>query len=75
MTYTTVADLSVDEFKSVIREVVRQTLAEMLADPDSGLDLREDVKKILRDSVSSYQAGEIETSSAEQVAEKLGLEW
>ena len=75
MTYTTIADLSVDEFKSVIREVVRQTLAEMLADPDSGLDLREDVKKILRDSVSSYQAGEIETSSAEQVAEKLGLEW
>ena len=75
MTYTTVADLSVDEFKSVIREVVRQTLAEMLADPDSGLDLREDIKKILRDSVSSYQAGEIETSSAEQVAEKLGLEW
>jgi hypothetical protein len=75
MTYTTVADLSIDEFKSMIREVVRQTLTEMLANPDAGLALREDVAKALRESASAYRAGEIETSSAEQVAAKLGLEW
>jgi len=41
MAHSTVADLSIDEFKSLIREVVAQTLVEMLGDPDEGLQLRD----------------------------------
>jgi hypothetical protein len=75
MSYTTVADLSVDEFKSLIREVVEQTINDMIADPDEGLDLRDDVKHLLQTSISSYQSGKLGTLSAEQVAENLDLEW
>lgn len=75
MSYTTISELSVDEFKSLIREGVEQTITDMIADPDEGLDLRDDVKDRLQASFNSYQSGELETFSAEQVAENLGLEW
>lgn len=44
MIRSSVADLTVDEFKSLLREVVAQTILEALADPDEGLQLREDIK-------------------------------
>jgi hypothetical protein len=47
----------------------------MIADPDEGLDLRDDVKHLLQTSISSYQSGKLGTLSAEQVAENLDLEW
>ena len=75
MAYTTVSELSVDEFKSLIREVVEQTIAEMVADPDEGLDLRDDVKNFLQASINSFSSGESATSSVQQVAANLGLEW
>ena len=75
MSYTTVSELSVDEFKNLIREVVEQTITDMIADPDEGLDLRDNVKDILQASISSFQSGELETLPAEQVAANLGLEW
>ena len=37
---TRVADLTVDEFKDLIRETVKQTIVEMVSDPDEGLQLR-----------------------------------
>ena len=75
MAYTTVSELSVDEFKSLIREVVEQTIADMVADPDEGLDLRDDVKNFLQASINSFSSGESTTSSVQQVAANLGLEW
>lgn len=75
MSYTTVSELSVDEFKNLIREVVEQTIADMITDPDEGLDLRDNVKDILRASINSFQFEELETLPAEQVAANLGLEW
>ena len=42
MTQTTVADLTIDEFKDLVREAVAQTLGEMLGDPDEGLELRDE---------------------------------
>ena len=38
MAYATVADLTVDQFKTLMREVVIQTLSEVLGDPDEGLE-------------------------------------
>jgi hypothetical protein len=62
-----VADLTVDQFKDLIHEVVTQTIVEMFGDPDAGLDLREDIKANLQRSLAAVQAGG-ETIPAEVVA-------
>jgi len=36
-----IADLTISEFKNIIRDVVAQTMTEMLADPDEGLALQD----------------------------------
>ncbi len=74
MTQPTVADLTVDEFKDLIREIVTQTIVELFDDPDEGLELREDIKTNLQRSLAAVQAGG-ETIPAQAVAAKLGLDW
>jgi len=74
MAHSRVADLTIDEFKSLIREVVTQTLAEMLGDPDEGLELRDDFRIALQRSLASVEAGG-RTIPAQEVAAKLGLSW
>jgi len=74
MAYSNVADLTVDELKNLIREVVTQTILELLGDPDEGLELRDEIKERLRHSLTVTQAGG-ETRSAQAVAANLGLEW
>ncbi len=70
----TVADLTVEEFRELVREVVLQTLAELLRDPDQGLALREEFVAELQRSLEEVKAGE-ETIPAEEIATKLGLSW
>lgn len=74
MAHRTVADLTVDQFKDLMREVVVQTLFEMLGDPDEGLELRDDIKVKIQQSLAAVQAGG-EIIPAEKVAAKLGLTW
>jgi len=74
MAFTTVADLTVEQFKDLIREVVVQTLTEVLGDPDEGLELREDIKVKIQQSLAAVKAGE-KIIPAEEVATKLGLTW
>jgi hypothetical protein len=74
MAYGTVADLTVDQFKALMREVVVQTLTEVLGDPDEGLELRDDIKIKIQQSLAAVKAGG-EIVPAEQVAAKLGLNW
>jgi len=70
----TVADLTVDEFKTLIREVVVQTLSEMFGDPDEGLELNDDFQLELQQSLAAGKTGG-KTIPAPEVAEKLGLTW
>ena len=72
MTHSTVADLTIDEFKNLIREIVTQTLAEMLGDPDEGLELRDDFKIALKHSLASVEAGG-RTIPVQEVAAKFGM--
>lgn len=71
---TRVADMSMDDLKTLIQETVTQTLTEFLRDPDEGLELREDFAMALRRSLETAQSGG-ETLSADSVAAKLGLSW
>ena len=74
MAYGTVADLTVDQFKDLVREVVLETLTKVLGDPDEGLELRDDIKVKIQQSLAAVKAGG-EIIPAEQVAAKLGLNW
>ena len=72
MDNTKVADLTVEEFRSVIRETVAQTLAELLSDPDEGLALREELNSELLAALKEPKA---QYKTAQTVADKLGLDW
>ena len=72
MNNTKVADLTVDEFKSVIRETVAQTLAELLSDPDEGLALREELSSELLAALKEPKA---QYKTAKTIAENLDLDW
>ena len=69
-----IADLTVREFKELVREVVIQTIREILGDPDEGLELRDDFAEELKRSLATVEAGG-KTISVEEVAAKLGLTW
>lgn len=69
-----VADLTVNEFREIVRAIVLQTILELLGDPDAGLEVREEFAETLRQSIAAVQAGG-KTIPAEEVAAKLGLEW
>ena len=67
-----VADLSTDELKTLIRETVAESLADLLSDPDAGLELNDDLRLQLlaqQETVASGERGE----SLSDVLENLGL--
>ena len=67
-----VGQLSMDELKEIIGSVVEEKLKEALGDPDSGLDIRADVREQLlrqQDEVRNGERGE----DLVGVAERLGL--
>lgn len=69
-----VTDLTVQEFKELIREVVIQTLSEMFGDPDEGVEVRDDFADELRRSLTTVEAGG-KTIPVQEVATRLGLTW
>ena len=74
ITPSKVADLTIDEFRDLVRAIVIQTLSEILDDPDEGLELRDDFAEELQGSLAAVDTGG-KTVSAQKVAEKLGLIW
>ncbi|NEO88776.1 MAG: hypothetical protein F6K56_00180 [Moorea sp. SIO3G5] len=69
-----VKDLTIEEFKVVIQETVTETIEALLSDPDKNKQLRPEVVQELIDSMHRTQLGE-PSIPAEEVAEKLGLNW
>ena len=74
MSYSTVADLTVDEFRDLVREIVIQTFTDMFGDPDEELELRDDFKIELQRSLAAVQAGG-KTIPVQEVVSRLGLTW
>lgn len=67
-----VADLTVPEFEKLIREVVAESIEDMLGDPDEGLELRGDFAEDLRRSRAEVEAGG-KTKSLSDIAAGLDL--
>ncbi len=74
MAQAMVSDLTINEFRGLVRDVVAQTLLEMLGDPDEGLELRDDFRADLQRSLAVVRAGG-ETVPVQEVAARLGLSW
>ncbi len=53
-----VKDLTMEELKDYINEVVEEKLVELLGDPDWGLELKDEVKERLRQSLEAVRRGE-----------------
>jgi len=70
----TIKDLTIDEFKAVVGEVIEQKLRELLTDPDVGLSLRPEIEARLRQQLENPQL-EGESIPAAEVARRRGLEW
>jgi hypothetical protein len=66
------SDLPVDEFRSLMRDIVRETIHEMLSDPDEGLTLRDGLEDALRRSIKAVNEG-AETYEANDVAKNSVL--
>ena len=62
------ADLTTDELRGLIAEVVEEKLKELFLDPDSGLELREEVEERLVASLASK-----ERIPLDEVKRRLGL--
>jgi len=73
MVQTTISELSVEELKKLIREVVIQTFSEILGDPDEGLELRDEFKLELQRALAAAETSK--TSPAHDAAARLGLTW
>ena len=69
---TKVADLTINEFRELVQEVVLQTLSEMMSGPDEGLELRDNFAEELKQSLADVEAGG-KTAPMQQIAEKLGI--
>jgi hypothetical protein len=69
-----VKDLSVEDFKFLIQETVTETVQSLLSDPDIDQQLKPEVAQSLTDSLQQTQNGK-RAISAEQVAQRLGLNW
>ena len=66
-----IADMTVNEFRELVRDTVIQSVTELLGDPDEGLTLREDFAERLELSLADVEAGGA-TTSLEDVAGRLG---
>jgi hypothetical protein len=67
-----VADLTVAELRTLIREVVTETITSLFVDPDEGLELREEFEAELRLALQR-PADDEGTESLEDVLRELGL--
>jgi hypothetical protein len=68
----TVKDLSVEELRLLIGQVIEEKLHELLGNPDEGLEIRPEIRDRLLNALNHAPQ---EAISASNVARRLGLEW
>jgi len=70
----TLRDMSVEQFRKLLRTELKESLRELLTDPDAGLALRPAFVRRLRRSLEHLDNGD-ETVAADEMARRLGFEW
>ena len=70
--HRTVAEMTPEELKEMLGELIEAKLTEVLGDPDEGLELRESVRERLERQQSAVASGE-RGESFDDVARRLGL--
>jgi hypothetical protein len=70
----TVKDLSIEELRALIADVVEETLRELVGDPDAGLELRPEVRERLLKTLSQPRKSR-PTVPASEVARQMGADW
>ena len=68
-----ISNLSLNELKELVDVLIEEKLSQFLGDPDSGLELKEEVKERLRKSLKAQREGE-EGIPLEEVEKQLGFE-
>jgi hypothetical protein len=68
-----VNNLTIDQLKALIRETVRETIEELLIDPDTNQTIKENFKQELLTIKKRRETGARGISTAE-VMQRLGLE-
>ena len=69
-----VADLTLTEFKALIRESVAESITDLLGDPDEGPVLREGLADELRQSLAEVRAGSESLGSVEGRLEVIDIQ-
>jgi len=69
-----VKELTVEQLKNLVQEAIEEKLEDIIGDPDLGLELREEIKERLRNSLAARQRGE-KGIPIEEVARRAGLDW
>ena len=67
-----IKDLTVDEFKALVRDTVEDALQDLLLDPDQGRPLKDSVRQQLL-SMQARRSQEKRAVSSAQVMDELGL--
>lgn len=67
-----VGDLSLDDLKALVDEVVEEKLKEVLGDPDWGLELRPEIAERLQKSLAAMEHGQ-KGIPLEEMARRLGI--
>ncbi|OCQ99659.1 hypothetical protein BCD67_14680 [Oscillatoriales cyanobacterium USR001] len=67
-----VKDMTVEQLRDLIQHTVEQCLEEYFGDPDAGLEVKNEVKQKLLESMQRKQVGESKIESGE-VYQKLGI--
>ena len=70
----TVKDMTVQDLKDLIAEVVEEKLRELLGDPDEGLSLRPEVQEYLQRTLTESPDSR-QTVSAAELARRMGRDW
>jgi hypothetical protein len=70
---STVADMTKDELREMIGELIEEKLVELFGDPDENLVVRDTIKLRLQQQMKSVAAGD-RGVPLEDVVRRLGLE-
>lgn len=68
-----IKELTIEQFKALIEDTIEAKMEEIFGDPDEGLELTDEAKAKIEESLAAYKHGEKGTP-LEKVADEMGIE-